>query len=57
MPATNREYWQTKIARNVERDTRTDALLRGEGWTVVRVWEHEPIEEACDRVLMGLRKH
>lgn len=40
MPATNRAYWRTKIARNRARDRRADLALRAAGWRVVRVWEH-----------------
>jgi DNA mismatch endonuclease, patch repair protein len=47
MPATNRSYWQAKLARNVERDRRNDAQLRQAGWQVVRVWEHEPSGDAA----------
>lgn len=41
MPRANRDYWEPKLARNVERDTRVTAELRDAGWTVIRVWEHE----------------
>ena len=30
-----------KLAGNVARDQRADAVLRGEGWRVLRFWEHE----------------
>jgi DNA mismatch endonuclease (patch repair protein) len=40
MPATNVEYWRTKLARNVARDRRIARELRAQGWMVVRVWEH-----------------
>lgn len=53
-PRSNAEYWQAKIARNVERDRETDADLRDSGWRVVRVWEHEPVGEAVDRVIAAL---
>ena len=49
-PATNREYWTTKIERNVARDRRNDQALRSEGWTVIRVWEHETVAIAADRI-------
>lgn len=39
LPASNREYWERKIGRNVERDRRNQALLRDQGWRVVVVWE------------------
>lgn len=50
MPATNREYWEPKLAANVNRDRQTDDLLAAEGWTVIRVWEHEIAVEAATRV-------
>jgi len=49
-PRTNQAYWDAKIARNVERDARNNAALAAAGWTVVRVWEHEPLEVAAERV-------
>ncbi|NLE45179.1 MAG: very short patch repair endonuclease [Chloroflexi bacterium] len=41
LPETNREYWETKIKRNVERAQRYNEQLRQDGWVVVRIWEHE----------------
>jgi DNA mismatch endonuclease, patch repair protein len=40
-PRANADYWKAKIDRNRRRDRRVDAVLRGAGWTVFRVWEHE----------------
>jgi DNA mismatch endonuclease, patch repair protein len=40
-PAGNASYWAAKIERNVARDARVTAQLRGMGWRVVRVWEHD----------------
>lgn len=34
-------YWQEKIARNRARDVRNFRRLRANGWTVLRIWEHE----------------
>lgn len=46
LPEHNREYWEKKISRNVERDkTNTEALIE-DGWTVVRIWEHEIVSAA-----------
>jgi DNA mismatch endonuclease (patch repair protein) len=39
IPKTNREYWETKLSRNVERDRKNRRLLRVEGWRVLVVWE------------------
>lgn len=41
VPATNRAYWERKIARNRERDAAATSSLRAAGWRVVRVWEHD----------------
>ena len=49
-PASNRDWWEQKLARNRERDRTADATLAAAGWAVVRVWEHESPDEAADRV-------
>ena len=41
LPKTNTKYWDTKLKRNIERDTRQRSLLSQIGWKVMRVWEHE----------------
>ena len=43
-------YWPEKIARNRRRDADTDLRLNEAGWTVIRVWEHEPPGGAARRV-------
>lgn len=55
-PKHNAEFWRAKIMTNQERDRDTDKRLRSEGWTVVRVWGHEPPKLAAariERILMG----
>lgn len=46
IPGTHREYWQPKLARNIERDRETTAMLQAEGWQVLRIWEHTEPSEA-----------
>lgn len=55
-PSRNADYWAPKLARNVERDREHDLALQEAGWTVVRVWEHEPIPEAVRTVEAALRE-
>lgn len=55
-PTTNASYWRQKIRRNRERDADTDQRLLAEGWSPVRVWEHEPIEVGVARVVAVLRQ-
>lgn len=50
VPTRNAEYWVPKLARNVQRDRQQDRALNEAAWTVVRVWEHEPVDEAVERV-------
>lgn len=38
---TNKEYWQTKLKRNVERDRAVDDELTEMGWLVLRFWESD----------------
>lgn len=45
-PKTNRDWWVAKIAANVARDRDTDARLARDGWIVLRVWEHIPLDAA-----------
>lgn len=53
--ASNIEYWQAKIARNKARDHETDALLRGAGWVVLRIWAHEDVAGAAERIAEAVR--
>ncbi|MEV6889369.1 very short patch repair endonuclease [Kribbella sp. NPDC051137] len=49
-PTVNSGYWSPKLQRNVERDRLADAALRRDGWEVIRIWEHEPLEDAVEMV-------
>jgi len=53
-PRQNSGYWGPKIARNIERDREHDQRLASEGWTVIRVWEHEDVRAAADRIAGAL---
>lgn len=50
LPVANADYWRAKIRRNQERDVETNALLRAEGWSVLRFWEHEQTSEVVASV-------
>lgn len=53
-PSKNANYWNPKIARNMERDAEQTARLEAAGWSVVRVWEHESLADAIRHVLTTL---
>lgn len=38
-PASNIEFWETKLRRNVVRDGENRKALAREGWKVLTVWE------------------
>ncbi|WP_421095184.1 very short patch repair endonuclease [Prescottella equi] len=54
-PTANEWYWTPKLRRNVERDRAADMALTRAGWTVVRIWEHEPLNESVRRLASTLR--
>ncbi|KRC37591.1 hypothetical protein ASE15_05695 [Oerskovia sp. Root22] len=49
-PRSNSAWWVGKLAANRARDEDTDLALSDMGWTVVRVWEHEPVSDAASRI-------
>lgn len=55
-PKANSKWWESKLGRNVQRDRDTDMRLVQMGWTVLRFWEHEDMEEAAQQVLEALRR-
>jgi DNA mismatch endonuclease, patch repair protein len=50
IPATNVAFWTTKLEGNAARDLRQNESLTGAGWSVVRIWEHEPMESAMAQI-------
>lgn len=49
-PRTNASYWGPKIARNQARDAAAMMALQEAGWVGLRIWEHEPPEQAARRI-------
>lgn len=54
-PKTNAEFWNKKLARNVARDREVTGILREEGWTVLRVWEHE-VKQQVDHLVQRIAR-
>ena len=44
-PETNKEFWTKKINGNVERDKRVNQQLSETGYTVIRFWEHQIVND------------
>lgn len=55
-PRTNTSYWGPKLQRNIERDLQNTQMLEAEGWTVIRIWEHEDPQVAASRVASTVRR-
>lgn len=53
MPATNTEFWQSKIRRTQERDAENVLRLMSEGWRVEIIWECE-LREATRTLISDL---
>lgn len=49
-PKSNAEWWRTKLDKNMARDAETTEHLTHEGWTVLRFWEHEPVDDVASRI-------
>ena len=59
LPTKNREYWERKITVVRDRDAEDSTALAGDGWTVLRLWEHEVVaspEETARRVEQMVRR-
>ena len=56
LPNANAGWWAAKLATNRRRDADTDVRLRGAGWAVVRVWEHESPAQAAKRIAEVVRR-
>jgi|SRR5690349_1341032 len=55
-PQNNADWWRVKLEANVARDRDTDQRLRKLGWLSMRIWEHESVESAVERVVTVVRE-
>ena len=56
VPATRPEYWAPKVARNQARDRRHARVLRRNGWSVWRFWEHDLKASRLDETAADLER-
>jgi DNA mismatch endonuclease (patch repair protein) len=59
IPKTNREYWENKIKRNIERDKKVNETLLKNGWEVLRFWGKEITknpDEIAEKIISVLNK-
>lgn len=50
IPRNNHAWWAKKLRDVVERDHKQTVRLLVEGWTVVRIWEHEDATDVASRI-------
>lgn len=48
--STNRDWWAERIAANRQRDRDTDSHRADLDWTVIRIWEHEDIDNRAAEI-------
>ena len=51
VPKSNVEFWQAKVARNIERDLKSAQMLDTLAWTVITVWECELSKKNLDATI------
>lgn len=58
-PSTNKDYWEPKILKNVERDHKNQKLLVELGWRVIVIWEcqlnKKDLESTMNAVISEIR--
>ena len=58
-PSTNRDYWEPKILKNVERDQKNQRSLSELGWHVIVIWEcqlkNKDLESTMNAVISEIR--
>lgn len=55
LPKANGILWRHKLRENVRRDERVTNALTSMNWTVVRIWEHESMKSAAQRIMRLVR--
>lgn len=55
-PKSRAAFWRKKIETNRARDRRVSRALRGRGWKVLRVWEHELTRRNQPRLIRRLSR-
>jgi DNA mismatch endonuclease (patch repair protein) len=54
-PRNRAAFWVAKLTGNKARDRRVNRTLRGHGWVVLRIWEHELKTQNVPRLLKRLQ--
>ncbi|WP_139905466.1 very short patch repair endonuclease [Clostridium thermarum] len=55
---SNKEYWISKIERNMQRDKNVNKILKDNGWLVIRFWGFEiikDVEECTQKIIESIQ--
>lgn len=58
-PRTRTDFWRKKLKENQTRDRQQTMALKAQGWTVIRIWEHEvlsSVNAAVDRIAKSVAR-
>ena len=55
-PGNNAVFWRRKFAANIARDRLVTRTLRVQGWTVLRIWEHDLVRKNEARLMRRIRR-
>lgn len=60
LPDTRRDFWRTKILKNMERDQRNKKILHNLGWKVIVIWQCEinnstKIQQRLEQLITEIR--
>ncbi|WP_342005079.1 very short patch repair endonuclease [Terribacillus halophilus] len=44
-PKSNSVFWENKLNRNIQRDKEVTNFYLKEGWSILRIWEHDINED------------
>lgn len=51
-------YWREKIEKNIKRDKKNYQQLKKNGWSVMKIWEHEikkDLNSCVDKIVLFLK--
>lgn len=40
-PKNNKDYWDNKLTKNINRDLAVNEYYKNNGWNLFRIWEHD----------------
>lgn len=54
-PVSNEQFWLRKLSGNKRRDRLVNRTLRGLGWKVIRIWEHELLQRSESQLVRRIQ--